>query len=236
MDLEVVGTISPFLSISLNHGEECYAEANAMVSMDTTIDLIGKARGGLASSLFRKFANNESFFLENFVAERGNGRVVLSPLMIGGIIILDVGMNQYYLNDGAFLAATQEVELDVASQGFLKAMFGDSGGFFITKTSGYGKVAVNGLGDLYCVEIDDGNSVIVDLGHLIAWDVDLQYSLSINTSKRGLIRKVMNSALSGEGLVYEFSGKGKVVICSRSTLSFFKWMQLGIIGLGKKKK
>ncbi len=58
----VTGEIDPFLHVSLLRGEKIYCESNAMVMMESALELKGKMTGGLGSALMRRFANGESFF------------------------------------------------------------------------------------------------------------------------------------------------------------------------------
>ena len=53
--------------------------------------------------------------------------------------------------------------------------------------------------------------LIIDTGHLVAWEAHLQYKVTKATD--GWI----DSWLSGEGLVCHFSGQGYVYVQSRST-------------------
>ena len=71
----VTGEIDPFLHISLLQGEKIYCESNAMVMMESALDLKGKMTGGLGSALMRRFANDESFFQQHIEAVRGGGRL-----------------------------------------------------------------------------------------------------------------------------------------------------------------
>ena len=61
--ITVSGSIDPLLSVVLNKGESIFAERNAMVSMDATLSLTGRAKGGFFSALSRKVLNDESFFI-----------------------------------------------------------------------------------------------------------------------------------------------------------------------------
>ena len=110
---KVIGEVDPFLHITLKKGEKIFAESDAMVTMDVTLELKGKMQGGLMSSLARRFANDESFFMQSIEASTGDGETLLSPNIPGDIEILEVGTQQYYLNNGAFLAATDGVEIQV---------------------------------------------------------------------------------------------------------------------------
>ena len=49
--ITVSGSIDPLLSVVLNKGESIFAERNAMVSMDATLALTGRAKGGFFSAI-----------------------------------------------------------------------------------------------------------------------------------------------------------------------------------------
>ena len=224
MHFEITGSVDPLLSVSLQKGEEVLAESNAMVAMDGDLSLKGRSRGGIMKSLARKLLNDESFFQQYIEAEKGPGTVLLAPNIPGDIRILDVGARQYMVSDGAFLAATEGVDLEVKSQGLGRAILGDSGGFFVMATQGSGQVAVSGFGSVRELEVAEGQSLVVDNGHLVAWDRSLDYELSINTSHSGLFGKLINSQITGEGIVLKFRGHGKVIVCSRNKGGFLDWI------------
>ena len=224
MHFEITGSVDPLLSVSLQKGEKVLAESNAMVAMDGDLSLKGRSRGGIMKSLARKFLNDESFFQQYIEAEKGPGTVLLAPNIPGDIRILDVGARKYMISDGAFLAATEGVDLEVKSQGLGRAILGDSGGFFVMATQGSGQVAVSGFGSVRELEVAEGQSLVVDNGHLVAWDCSLDYELSINTSHSGLFGKLINSQITGEGIVLKFRGRGKVIVCSRNKGGFLDWI------------
>lgn len=59
---DISGGIDPLLNATLEKGDAILAESNAMVAMDSKLSLKGKARGGLMSSIARKFLNDERSF------------------------------------------------------------------------------------------------------------------------------------------------------------------------------
>ena len=73
MRFEITGGVDPLLSVELERGEKVLAESNAMVAMDGDLSLKGRTRGGLMSSIARKFLNDESFFQQYVEAEKGPG-------------------------------------------------------------------------------------------------------------------------------------------------------------------
>ncbi|MBF0224496.1 MAG: TIGR00266 family protein [Desulfobacterales bacterium] len=223
-ELQKIGDIDPFLLVNLNRGEKIYAESDAMVTMETTLELKGKMRGGFLSALGRRLTAGESFFQQSIEAVSGDGQALLAPTLPGDIEVLEIGQKQYRLNDGAFLAATNEVEINIKSQGIGQAFFGGTGGFFIMETSGHGKLAISGFGSIFQLDVTPTTDVIVDNFHVIAWDRTLNYNISASTSKQGFLGTLVNSATSGEGLVNRFSGNGKVYVCSRNRGGLLTWI------------
>ncbi len=230
-EFTVTGDVDPFLHISLLRGEKIYCESNAMVMMESTLELKGKMTGGLASALMRRFANGESFFQQHIEAINGAGDCLLSPTLPGAIQVLDVGATSYKITDGAFVAAESGVSLAVRTQSLGTAMFGQTGGFFICEASGHGKLAVSGFGSSFVLDVEPGKDIIIDNAHVVAWDSALHHEISVATQQSGgLLGQLVNSVTSGEGMVLKFSGKGKVIICSRNRDNFMAWLLKGLPG------
>ncbi|MFM2089238.1 MAG: hypothetical protein RLZZ237_4107 [Pseudomonadota bacterium] len=227
----VTGDVDPFLHVSLKQGETIYCESDAMVMMETALDLKGKMTGGLGSAIMRRFANGESFFQQHIEAVRGNGDCLLSPTLPGAIEVVDVGARQYLLNDGAFVAATSGTEMKVRTQSLGNALFAQSGGFFVMETSGTGQVVVSGFGSMFQLDVEPGKDVVIDNSHVVCWDNTLKYEVSVTTSGSGgiggFLGNIVNSVTSGEGIVLRFSGAGKVFVCSRNRDAFLKWTASG---------
>jgi uncharacterized protein (AIM24 family) len=96
-------------------------------------------------------------------------------------------------------------------------------GFFILKISGSGVVFVSSYGAIHAIEVAQGQQVIVDNGHLVAWPDYMQYSLE--KASNGWI----NSWMSGESLVCRFTGPGMILIQTRNPAGFKGWLsQMGV--------
>lgn len=221
----VTGEVDPFLHVSLKKGESIYCESNAMVMMEGVLDLRGSVQGGILQAAMRKLTNGESFFQEHITATRGDGDCLLAASRPGGIELLDVGTRQFCIADGAYVAASENVQITAQMQSLGNALFANSGGFFIGHTSGSGKVAVEGFGSIFRLTVEPGKETIVDNGHLVAWDSCLNYKVSVTTNKSGgFLGNLVNSVTSGEGLTLTFSGSGEVIVCSRNKDSFIEWI------------
>ncbi len=221
---EITGSVDPLLKVTLEKGEVLYAENNAMVAMDSSITLTSSASGGFFRSLGRKFLNDENFFQQKFEADNAAGSVLLAPNIPGDVRLLEVGPARYTLSDGAFLACTKDVAIETKSQGLGKAIFAKSGGFFVMEASGTGTLAVSGFGSIRELEVTPDNPLIIDNGHVVAWDATLDYKLTLNTARKGFFGKIVESTLTGEGIVLTFTGKGKVLVCSRNRGGFLNWI------------
>ena len=228
----ITGDIDPFLHVSLRQGEKLFCESGAMVMMEATLDLQGKMTGGLGSALMRRLTSGESFFQQHITATRGAGDCLLSPMLPGALQILEVGPHCYTLNDGAFVAATDSVQLTTRTQNLGNALFAQSGGFFVLEASGKGQLVASGFGSIFLLEVEPGKDVIIDNSHVVAWDSNLHYEISVTTtqSNSGLLGNLINSVTSGEGVVLRFSGTGKVLICSRNRQAFLAWTRKGTSG------
>ena len=223
-EFKISESIDPLLRVTLGPNESVFAESNAMVAMQGNLTLKGRARGGLLQSLARKFLNSESLFEQKLQADENGGSALLAPNLPGALHVLEVGATQYKLSDGAFLAATENVSLSISRQSLGKALLANSGGLFVMATEGSGQVVVSGFGSIQELTVRDDQPLIVDNGHVVAWDASLHHELSLNTTLSGFLGKLFHSQTTGEGIVLKFRGEGKVLVCSRNKGGFLQWI------------
>jgi uncharacterized protein (TIGR00266 family) len=223
--LTVTGDIDPLLHISLTKGESIYCESGAMVMMEKNLELKGSARGGFGSAIMRKISNGESFFQQTIEAKQGDGDCLLAANLPGAIQLLEIGNKQYTLGDGAFLAATSNVELKVRTQSLGNAMFGNGSGFFVSETSGSGKIAISGFGSIFKLDVKPGEDIVVDNNHVICWQSTVNASVEVSTKSGGIISNLINSVKSGEGVILRFKGEGEIYISSKNQSSFMGWIK-----------
>ncbi|MDO5532286.1 TIGR00266 family protein [Sutterella sp.] len=221
---EAEGGVDPLLRVQLDRGDSVATESNAMVMMDASLSLKGKTRGGFLKSMARKFLNDETFFQQWIEATDGPGEALLAPALPGDIRILPVGERRWMIADGCFLASTGGVEISTRMQGLGRALLSDSGGFFIMEASGEGQLVVSGFGSVREIEVRPDRPVLIDNGHLVAWDASLDYEITLRTSRSGVLGRLVGSQLSGEGFVLRFTGSGKIVVSSRNQGGFIDWI------------
>ena len=191
----------------LHPNEAVVAETGAMVGMSPNVNMQTQS-GGLMSGLKRMFSG-ESFFRNTFTAQNGNGEVLFAHSLCGDMAVLELTPNGYFVQSSSFIASSPAVDIQTKIGGFRSFFAGE--GMFVMKatTQQPGQQmligAFGGIQELFC----DG-SLVIDTGHLVAWDGNLEYS--VGKSGSGWIA----SFLSGEGLVCHFKGQGRIWIQSRN--------------------
>jgi len=196
--------------VELEQGESIKAEAGAMVGMSTHIDM-ETATGGVRKGLGRLFAG-ESLFQNTFTAGSAPGEVLLAPPLAGDMITLPVGPETWFIQSSSYVAGTPGVELETKVGGFKTFFSGE--GVFLLRAHGEGEVIVSSFGGIDEVTVD--GQLIVDTGHLVAWEDSSALQYRVTKASKGWIA----SFLSGEGLVCEFNGSGRVFIQTRNPSGF----------------
>ena len=187
------------LKVTLERGESIVAEPGAMVGHSTTISIeTGTSRDGVLSSA-KSMLGGESMFTNTFVAEDGSGTVTLAPPTPGDVMAHELRDETVYSTDGAFLAATEGVDIDSEVGGLSSVLSG--AGLTPLALKGTGTAFVDAYGGLEKLELAAGESYVLDNEHLIAWDDQIEYS----TRRVGDLKSTL---LSGEGIVFEFTGPG----------------------------
>ncbi|MCL1949352.1 MAG: TIGR00266 family protein [Turicibacter sp.] len=205
----------PMIEITLSKGEEIMIERGSMVYHHGGISLEGKMNsnsggfGGLVSALGRSMVSGESMFITKAKGMSDGARIAIAPDVPGTIKALEVSANQQWrINDSAFLACDTTVAYEMKRQSAGKALFAGTGGFFIMETRGSGTLLVNAFGDLLELEVDGKKPLVVDNTHVVAWSGGLSYNIQVASGSFGF--------KTGEGLVNEFNGRGKVLIQTRN--------------------
>ncbi len=215
MRYEIVGKPSySMLKVELEEGEKISAEAGAMVSMSSNIAMETKAQGGIFSSLKRSFLGGESFFMNTFRAENGRAEITFAPTLVGDIEEIDMTGQTLYVRSGSYLAAVGNINVDT-KWGGAKTFFGGEG-LFLLKISGIGSLFLSAYGAIVERKISD--SYIVDTSHIVAFEETLNFKVK----KAGNWKSFF---FSGEGLVCEFHGNGKLLFQTRNTDAFVSWMK-----------
>jgi len=200
------GPVFSILKIQMEAGEVIKAESGAMVSMSTGIELKATTTGKGFFGAIGAMVGGENLFASEFTANQA-GEVVLAPSAPGDIVHIPISGGTIFAQAGSYLAGSRG--LTITAQGSFRAMFSGEG-LFLSKISGTGDLFVSSFGAVYQKTLGSGELYRVDTGHIVAFDESVTYK--IKKASKGLF----STLASGEGLVGEYLGPGRIWIQTRN--------------------
>jgi uncharacterized protein (TIGR00266 family) len=212
------------LRVDLAPGDTIVSEAGAMVARHQQVAMAVKLNAGkragffavlkaLFVALLRRMIGGETFFVNHFTAAQG-GSVWLAPPLSGQVVHRRMNGETLVLSTGAYLAHTGDIDLKLKFGG-LRGLLAKEGAFFLA-ISGQGELWFTSYGGVETIDVN--GSYIVDNGHLVGYEGNLTFN--IRTAGGGLL----GFAASGEGLVCEFNGQGRLWIQTRNLGSLVSWV------------
>lgn len=217
------------LRVDLQPGQTVIAEAGSMVARNQHVNMEVKMNAGRGAGFFaklkaffiamiRKVVGGETFFVNHFSAPQP-GSVWVAPTMSGQIAYRRMNGETLILSSGAYVAHSGDIDLKMKFGG-LKSLLMKEGAFML-EISGVGDLWFNSYGGIHAIDVN--GTYVVDNGHLVGYEGNLTYTMK---SAGG---GVMGFVASGEGIVAEFTGQGRVYIQSRNLNSLVSWLT-GIMG------
>ena len=199
------------LRLLMEPGEALLAEAGAMVSMTPNIQVQTQAKGGLLGGLKRAVLGGESFFINTFTCGEGQGELTLAPNLPGDLVHVPMAGGTMMVQSGSFIASSPAISTDTSWAGS-KGFFSKEG-LFLLKCTGQGDLFMSSYGAIHMVELPAGAGYVVDTGHVVAFESTMDYKVrAVGGLKQPLF--------SGEGLVSEFVGPGRLYMQTRSFEAF----------------
>lgn len=216
MDIEILYKPSYSLGVlKLAGGEQVRVEGGAMVSMTDGVTIETKAAGGILKSLARSVLGGESFFQNVYQAPSKGGEVSVAPALPGDLFALDLQGESLMVQSGSYVASESGVELDT-KWGGAKTFFA-SEGLIMLRSSGDGMLVLSSYGAIHEHNLGAGEKLTVDTGHLVAFTDGINFKVN----KVGGLKSTF---FSGEGLVVELTGPGRVLMQTRSANAFISWL------------
>lgn len=189
-------------------GEKIVSESGAMVAMDTAIQMQTSMRGGLLAAAKRKLLGGESLFQNTFTSTGPGQRLFLSPGPEGDLRAMNLAAGQsFFLQSGAYVAHVGDQLVLDTKFGGVKGFFGGVG-LFMLKVTGPGTVYYCAYGALHEIDVPP-EGYTVDNAHLVGFTEGLTYNVRKFGGFKGLF-------FSGEGLVCDFQGQGRVYLQTRN--------------------
>ncbi len=207
------------LKVDLKRGQEIQCEGGTMIYFDPTLDIsTKKASKGLFKSIKRAFAG-ETFFMNTFKAN-DEGSLGIAPAFPGDVmhIPMEAG-DSWVLFSGCFLGSSIHFETDTNFLGLKRSFFGGERAFFlkVDAAHGAGDLFVGAMGAFHEMRLEPGQLFNCDNGHLVA----MESSVSFDIKKVGGLKSTF---LSGEGVIAQVKGPGRVIMQSRNPREFALWL------------
>jgi uncharacterized protein (TIGR00266 family) len=189
-------------------GEKIVSESGAMVAMDTAVQMQTSMRGGLMAAAKRKLLGGESLFQNTFTASAPGQRLFLSPGPEGDLRAMNLQPGQsFFLQSGAYVAHVGDQLVLDTKFGGVKGFFGGVG-LFMLRVTGPGTVYYCAYGALHEIDVPP-EGYTVDNAHLVGFTEGLTYNVRKFGGFKGLF-------FSGEGLVCDFQGQGRIYLQTRN--------------------
>ncbi|HJL18696.1 MAG TPA: TIGR00266 family protein [Sandaracinaceae bacterium LLY-WYZ-13_1] len=212
------------LRVDLQPGQTLVAEAGSMVARHDHVAMDVKMNAGPGAGLWakmkafvialiRRVIGGETFFVNHFSAPEP-GSVWVAPTMSGQLSYRRMQGETLVLSTGAYVASVGDLDMKMKFGG-LKSLLAKEGAFFLA-ISGHGDLWFNSYGGIEAIDVN--GPYTVDNGHLVGYEGNLDFD--IRTAGGGL----MGFIASGEGMVCEFKGQGRVYIQSRNTATLVEWL------------
>ena len=191
MQYRIEGTTLPVVTITITPGQRIYSSSGGMSWMTQAVEMETNSGGGLGK-MFKRALSGESLFVVDYYVERGEGEVAFSAEFPGKILDLDLAAGQSVIvQKDAFLCAEKSVDLDL---------------HFRKRLTGPGRAFVNFDGDILVKELQPGELLRVDTGHVAMFDPTVDFDVEI-------VRGFKNILLGGEGLfLATLRGPGKAYL------------------------
>ncbi len=205
------------LVVNLDQGEMITAESGALTYMDPTIEVHTRKREkSFLGSLGLSIIGGQSFWVNDYTATMGPGEAAFVAAPVGDIATLEVKPGKgYIIQKSAYVASTQNIDLDVKWEGFTKGLFGQ--GLFMLRATGNGTLFINTFGAIDVHILQPGQFMIVDNFHLVGFSETCSYRVT----RLGGLKETI---LSGEGLVTQVTGPGEVYIQTKNLQEFVSWL------------
>ena len=204
MKYQILGDTLPVVVCELENGEKMITEGGGMSWMSPNMKMGTTTNGGIGKAFGRMFSGEKIF--QNIYTAQGNGMIAFASSFPGSIKAFDIAPGQEMIfQKSAFLAGESGVEMSVFFNKKLGAGLFGGEGFIMQRISGYGTVFAEFDGHVVEYELQPGQQIVVDTGHLAAMTATCSIDIQAVPGVKNMLfggEGVFNTIISGPGHVW----------------------------------
>lgn len=204
MRYQIVGETLPVVICELEGGEKMINEGGSMSWMSPNMLMETTTNGGIGKAFGRMFAG-EKMFQNVYTAQGGNGLIAFASSFPGSIKAFQIAPGQEMVfQKSAFLAGEASVNLSVFFNKKLGAGLFGGEGFIMQRVSGQGIVFAEFDGHVVEYDLQPGQQIVVDTGHLAAMTPSCNMEIRSVPGENMLFggEGVFNTVITGPGRVW----------------------------------
>ena len=205
MRYQIQGDTLPVVICQLEGGEQMITEGGAMSWMSPNMKMETTSGGGIGKALGRAFAG-ERLFQNIYTAQGGTGIIAFASSFPGSIRAFQIepGKDMIF-QKSAFLAGEMGIELSVHFRKKIgSGLFGGEG-FIMQRVSGYGTMFAEFDGHVVEYELQPGQQIVVDTGHLAAMTATCSMDIQSVPGMKNMLfggEGFFNTVITGPGKVW----------------------------------
>lgn len=205
MKYQIQGETLPVVICQLEGGESMITEGGAMSWMSPNMKMETSTNGGFGKAMGRMFSG-EHIFQNIYTAQGGTGMIAFASSFPGSIRAFEITPGQdMVFQKSAFLASERGVSLSIFfSKKFSAGLFGGEG-FIMQKVSGQGIVFAEFDGHVIEYELQPGQQIVVDTGHLAAMSATCKMEIKSVPGVKNMLfggEGIFNTIITGPGNVW----------------------------------
>lgn len=205
MRYQIVGETLPVVICELEDGEKMINEGGSMSWMSPNMLMETTTNGGIGKAFGRMFAG-EKMFQNVYTAQGGNGLIAFASSFPGSIKAFQIAPGQEMVfQKSAFLAGEASVELSIFFNKKLGAGLFGGEGFIMQRVSGHGIVFAEFDGHVIEYDLQPGQQIVVDTGHLAAMTPSCNMEIRSVPGVKNMLfggEGVFNTIITGPGHVW----------------------------------
>lgn len=205
MRYQIQGETLPVVICELEGGEKMITEGGGMAWMSPNMKMETSTNGGVGKAFGRMFSG-ESIFQNNYTAMGGPGMIAFASSFPGSIRAFEISPgNEMVFQKSAFLAGEAGVDVSIFFNKKVGAGLFGGEGFIMQKFSGNGTVFAEFDGHVVEYELQAGQQIVVDTGHLAGMTASCKMEIRTVPGVKNMIfggEGFFNTVVTGPGRIW----------------------------------